>query len=293
MRVKIPFVRTVFIFCICMLALTLSASAQQRPLLTDDIDITPPGALEISAGVDFYQDARFPLSGMRGDLTRVGDIRIKTGIASNVELQIEGVLQNYVSIDSITSPAIPLNIRGNSTHDFGDITVAAKIKLRNETKYLPALGLKFGYELPNTDQAKGIGTNQINIFSKILLQKKFGSFAGNTPRVNLMGNIGIGLMSAPLDRFSQNDVILYGLAGIYRITDHINIVSEINGRASTRRNAPIGTESQGQFRIGAQFRASGLRFDTAAAFGITRNTPRTGIIFGVTYVSPTIFAPAK
>jgi len=276
-----------------MLGLTLSSSAQQRPLLTDDIDITPSGALEISAGVDFYQDARFPLSGMRGDLTRVGDMRIKTGIASNVELQIEGVIQNYVSIDSITSPAIPLSVRGNSTHDFGDITVSAKIKLRNETKYLPALGLKFGYELPNTDQAKGIGTNQINIFSKILLQKKFGTFAGGTPRMNLMGNIGIGLMSAPLDRFSQNDVILYGLAGIYRITDHVNIVSEINGRASTRRNAPIGTESQGQFRIGAQFRASGLRFDTAAAFGITKNTPRTGIIFGVTYVSPSVFTPAK
>ncbi|KXK04212.1 MAG: hypothetical protein UZ17_ACD001000907 [Acidobacteria bacterium OLB17] len=230
---------------------------------------------------------------MQGDLTRVGDIRIKTGIASNVELQIEGVIQNYVSIDSITAPAIPLNVGGSSTHDFGDITVSAKIKLRNEKKYLPALGLKFGFEMPNTDQAKGIGTNQINIFSKILIQKKFGSVVRNTPRVNLMGNVGIALMSAPLERFSQNDVILYGLAGIYRVTDHINFVTEVNGRSSTRRNAPLGTESIGQFRVGAQFRASGLRFDTAAAFGITRNSPRTGIIFGVTYVSPSIFTPAK
>ncbi|MCZ2390022.1 MAG: hypothetical protein LC113_02960 [Acidobacteria bacterium] len=285
--------RTALILFLLMLSVTLSASAQQRPLLTDDIDITPAGALEISAGVDFYQDARFPLSGVQGDLTRVGDIRIKTGIASNVELQIEGVIQNYVSIDSITAPAIPLNVGGSSTHDFGDITVSAKIKLRNEKKYLPALGLKFGFEMPNTDQAKGIGTNQINIFSKILIQKKFGSVVRNTPRVNLMGNVGIALMSAPLERFSQNDVILYGLAGIYRVTDHINFVTEVNGRSSTRRNAPLGTESIGQFRVGAQFRASGLRFDTAAAFGITRNSPRTGIIFGVTYVSPSIFTPAK
>lgn len=293
MRVKILRVRTPVIFCILLLASALCVSAQQRPLLTDDIDITPAGALEISAGVDFYQDARFPLSGMEGDLTRLGNIRIKTGIAPNVELQLEGVVQDYVSIDSITSPSIPLNVTGNSTHDFGDILVSAKIKLRNEKKYLPAIGLKFGFEMPNTDQAKGIGTNQINIFSKIIVQKKFGSVVRGTPRMNLMGNIGIGLMSAPLDRFSQNDVILYGLAGIYRVTDHINIVSEINGRSSTRRNAPIGTESQGQVRIGAQFRASNLRFDTAAAFGITRNSPRTGIIFGVTYVSPSIFTPAK
>ncbi|HMM80640.1 MAG TPA: hypothetical protein PKC65_11515 [Pyrinomonadaceae bacterium] len=293
MRVKILRVRTAVIYCVILLASALCVSAQQRPLLTDDIDITPAGALEISAGVEFFQDARFPLSGMEGDLTRLGNIRIKSGIAPNVELQLEGVVQDYVSIDSISSPSIPLNISGNSTHDFGDIIVSAKIKLRNEKKYLPAIGLKFGFEMPNTDQAKGIGTNQINIFSKILVQKKFGSVVRGTPRMNLMGNIGIGLMSAPLDRFSQNDVILYGLAGIYRVTDHINIVSEINGRSSTRRSAPIGTESQGQVRIGAQFRASGLRFDTAAAFGITRNSPRTGVIFGVTYVSPSIFTPAK
>ena len=70
---------------------TVTALAQQRPLLTDDVDITPSGAFEVSAGVDFFQDAKFPLSGIRGDLTRVGDIRVRTGFASNVEFQIEGV----------------------------------------------------------------------------------------------------------------------------------------------------------------------------------------------------------
>ena len=64
------------------------AVGQQRPLLTDDIDITPQGAFELGAGVDFFQNAKFPLSGIKGDLTRVGDIRLKTGMSSNVELQI-------------------------------------------------------------------------------------------------------------------------------------------------------------------------------------------------------------
>ena len=39
------------------------AVGQQRPLLTDDIDITPQGAFELGAGVDFFQNAKFPLSG--------------------------------------------------------------------------------------------------------------------------------------------------------------------------------------------------------------------------------------
>ena len=273
---------------------TLAAAAQQRPLLTDDVDITPSGALEIGAGVDFFQNAKFPLSGLRGDITRVGDIRIRTGLASNVELQIEGVLQNFVAINSAGPSNIPLNISGNSTHDYDDFTVSAKIKLRNETKNLPAFGFKFGFQMPNTDQAKGIGTNQINIFSKLIVQKRFGKKAGRTPLMNIYGNVGLGIMTAPLASFTQNDVLLYGLAGIFRVNDHINIVSEVNGRANTRSgNAPIGTESISQLRVGAQIKASGLRFDTAAAFGLTRFSPRTGIIFGVTYQTPPIFTPAK
>lgn len=274
--------------------LAASAAAQQRPLLTDDIDITPPGSIEIGAGADFFQDAKFPLSGIKGDLTRVGDFRLRTGFASNVELQIEGAIQQYVAINSRSSSPIPISVNGNSTNDFDDFTVSAKIKLRNETKYLPALGLKFGFQMPNTDQAQGIGTNQINIFSKIILQKRFGSVVGKTPRFNTYGNIGLGMMTAPIERFTQNDVLLYGLAGIYRLIDNVNIVSEVNGRVNTRSGgAPLGTESIGQFRIGAQIKASGLRFDTAAAFGLTKYSPRTGIIFGVTYQSPSIFTPAK
>lgn len=277
-----------------LLATIVVASAQQRPLLTDDVDITPPGSLEISAGVDFFQNAKFPLSGINGDLTRVGDIRIKTGFASNVELQIEGAIQNYVAINSRGASAIPLNVTGNSTNDFDDYTISAKIKLRNETRLMPAFGLKFGYQMPNTDQALGIGTNQINIFTKILVQKKFGKLVGRTPKFNLMGNLGLQIMTAPIERFTQNDLLLYGLAGIYRLTDNVNIASEVNGRLNTRSGAtPLGTESVGQFRIGAQIRASNLRFDTAAAFGLTKFSPRTGVIFGVTYQTPNIFTPAK
>lgn len=276
------------------LATNLALLAQQRPLLTDDVDITPPGSLEISAGVDFFQSAKFPLSGINGDLTRVGDIRIRTGFASNVELQIEGVIQNYVAINSRSPSAVPLTVTGNSTNDFDDYTVSAKVKLRNETRLLPALGLKFGYQMPNTDQARGIGTNQINIFTKILLQKKFGKLVGRTPKFNLMGNLGLQIMTAPIERFTQNDLFLYGLAGIYRLTDHVNVASEVNGRLNTRGGtAPLGTESVGQFRVGTQIRASGLRFDAAAAFGLTKFSPRTGVIFGVTYQTPNIFTPAK
>ena len=274
--------------------LSLTALAQQRPLLTEDVDTTPEGAIEIGAGIDFLQNAKFPLSGLKGDLTRVGDVRVRVGFSSNVEFQVEGVLQNFLAINSAAASPIPLNLDGISSNDAGDFIVSTKIKLRNETRLLPALGFKFGFELPNSNQARGIGTNQINIFGKILVQKKFGKRAGKTPRVNVFGNLGLGILTAPLERFTQNDVLLYGLAGIYSVNDRINIVGEVNGRANTRSGeAPLGTGSAGQFRVGTQIKASGLRFDTAAIFGFTRNSPRTGVTFGVTYQSPNIFTPAK
>ena len=62
-----------------MLAAALSTIAQQRPLLTDDVDITRPGSIDLGVGVDFFQNAKFTLSGINGDLTRVADIRVRTG----------------------------------------------------------------------------------------------------------------------------------------------------------------------------------------------------------------------
>jgi hypothetical protein len=101
-------------------------------------------------------------------------------------------------------------------------------------------------------------------------------------------------MTAPVNSFTQNDVLLYGAAGIFRINDRINLASEINGRLNTRSgNAPLGTESLSMFRVGAQIKASGLRFDTAAIFGIGKFSPRSGITFGVTYESPAFFPIAK
>jgi hypothetical protein len=68
--------KRLFLFLSLIFCLSYSAFAQQRPLLTEDVDTTPEGSFELAAGVDFLQNAKFPLSGLRGDQTRVGDIRV-------------------------------------------------------------------------------------------------------------------------------------------------------------------------------------------------------------------------
>ena len=273
-------------------ACVLTASAQQRPLLTEDVDIIPPGTMRIEAGIDFLQGAKFPVSGLTGDLTRVGVIGINFGLAPNVEFQIEGVAQNVLSINSRGASAIPLSLKpgANSTNDTGDFILWAKFKLRSETKHGPSLGFRFGVGLPNSKQARGIGLNQTNAYGSILVGKKFG----RDGRLNTFGNLGLAILTAPTELFSQNDVLTYGAAGIFRLNKQFNIAGEVNGRTNTRPgNGPKGTESQSEARLGMQVRASGLRFDFAAIKGLTNFTHNSGLTVGVTYDTPAIFTPAK
>jgi len=269
-----------------------TASAQQRPLITEDVDIIPPGTIRIEAGIDFMQGAKYSVSGIRGDLTRGGVIGISFGMGPNVEFQIEGVAQNYVSINSRGPSAIPLDLApgANSTNDTGDFTLAAKFKLRNETRRGPSLGFRFGVQLPNSNEARGIGLNATNAFGSILVGKKFG----HDGRFNTFGNLGIAILTAPTELFTQNDVLTYGVAGIFHINKQFAVAGEVNGRANTRPgNGPLGTESQGEARLGMQIRASGLRFDFAGIKGLTSFSPNSGFTVGVTYDTPNIFAPVK
>jgi hypothetical protein len=282
-------------FCAAVLfalSFALAARAQQRPLITEDVDIIPPGSVRLQIGIDFLQDAKFPASGLTGDLTRVGVIGINVGLSPNVQFEIEGVAQNFLSINTATpASAIERGFAGaRSTNDTGDFRLATKIKLRNETRRSPALGFRFGVELPNSNETRGIGVNQTNAFGTILVGKKFG----RDDRLNLFGNLGLGIFTAPTQPFTQNDMLLYGVAGIYRVNSQINVAGEINGRANTRSGrAPLGTEPLSEARLGLQVRATGLRFDFAGIAGLTDFSPRTGLTFGVTYDSPGVFTPAK
>src|SRR5215216_1901189 len=275
-----------------LLCFATVTNAQQRPLLTEDVDIIPPGSIRIEAGIDFMQGAKYTVSGIRGDLTRVGVIGVNFGMGPNVEFQIEGVAQNYVSINSRGPSAIPLDLAPgvNSTNDTGDFTVAAKFKLRNETRRGPSLGFRFAVQLPNSNEARGIGLNQTNAFGSILIGKKFG----RDGRFNTFGNLGIAILTAPTELFTQNDVLTYGLAGIFRINKQFSVAGEVNGRANTRPgNGPLGTESQSVARLGMQIRASGLRFDFAGIKGLTSFSPNSGFTVGVTYDTPSVFTTVK
>lgn len=272
--------RGVFLASIFIACSASGAIAQQRPLLTEDVEVIKPGVIRIESGFEFLQNQRFAVSGLRGDLTRIADTRLSFGLASNVEFQIEWTMQNLLSIDQHGPSAIPLRLGASAadTNDVGDAKLWMKIKLRNESRRAPSLGFRFGVELPNSNQALGIGTNTTNFYSTVNAGKRFLD-----QKLNLFGNVGLGILQAPLNQFTQNDVLMYGVAGIYTVSDRFNVVGEVNGFHSTRKHAPIGTEDFSEARLGAQVRALGVRWNAAGVFGLSKNAPRTGLVLGISF----------
>lgn len=260
--------------------------AQQRPLITEDVEVVKPGSVRIEFGFDFAQRKRFPVSGLQGDLSRLGVASMTFGLAPNVEVEVGGVIHNALAISRRGASAIPLDLKNlNSTSDVGDFFIATKIKVRNETNYVPAIGLRFGVSLPNSNQARGIGLNQTNFFMTALASKTVGKF-------RVSGNLGLAILTAPTQLFSQNDVMLYGLSAVYPLNERVSLLGEINGRLNTRKTVPLGTESDSEARFGARFKASGLLWDVSALTGFNKNSIKSGVSFGLTYEGQ-LFTPAK
>ncbi len=272
---------------------SLTTFAQQRPLITEDVVTVTPGAVRFEAGFDLLRDKDYPLSGLNGDLARLGVVALTFGLASNVEVEAGGVIQNLLSINQRFRPsAVPLQLsHTNSTRDTGDFYLATKIKLRGESRRAPGLGFRFAVELPNSNQSRGIGLNQTNFFAAALVAKSLGKF-------RVIGNLGLGIISSPIDAsgnispFTQNDVALFGLAGAYEINRRLTLVGEANGRYSTRKNAPLGTESDGAARLGVRIHAGKLTWDVAGIRGLYPRSESGGVTFGVTY-EVGLFHPAK
>src|SRR5215470_11451948 len=164
---------------------SLPALAQQRPLVTEDVEPVKAGAVRFEAGFDVLQDKDYTVSGLNGDLARLGVVSLTFGLASNVEAEAGGVIRNYLSINRQFRPsAVPLQLGpgATSTRDTGDFYLATKIKLRSETHRAPGLGFRFGVELPNSNQSRGIGLNQTNFFAQALVAKSLG-------KARLIGNL--------------------------------------------------------------------------------------------------------
>ena len=248
--------------------------AQQRPLVTERARTVSKGHVLLDAGIEYLQNAVFPFSGLEGNLTRAGVVGFRLGVADNVEIQVQGAIQNILSVQkkSTTAPnASKLNFSGNSTNDVGDFTLATKVSFLEEERNRPALAFRFGMELPNSANETGLGNDETNVFGGLLLEKIFD-------KVTLLTNLGVVVLGDPVTAGDQDDLFSYGVAALYDVHPRIRLVGDIHGRAGP---GGIGTEEHSSLRLGAQIQAAQLHWDIGLFSGFTGTDPDFGLIIGV------------
>jgi len=265
-----------------VLLLTLfvpSASAQQRPLVTEDPETIGAGLILLEGGFDALHEVYYPASGLQGNLLRIPTLGVSFGISSIAELQIDGGILNRLSVTSRKDAPLSdlLDFSGDSTHDVEDIVLATKIRVAAEGPSRPSFGVRFATKLPNASNENGLGLDTTDFFASLLLGKTVQS-------IRFVGNVGLGILADPVDGNRQNDVLTYGTSVARALRQGLELVGELNGRLSTRDNAPIGTESRGAMRLGARFTKSTVRVDVGVIFGLTSRDPSVGLTAGATWV---------
>jgi hypothetical protein len=256
---------------------SLSALGQHRPLKTDDAELLEVGRIRTEFGFEFLQNQKYSLSGMTGDLTRVGVSAVHVGLGEYAEFQISGVFQDFLSVSERSSnPPIPPSFTGNSTSDFGDLVLATKIKLASEKGARPAFAFKFAVELPNAKHDSGLGNDETEFYASVLVTKRVG-------RARLLGSVGLAILGNPVVLGRQADVLTYGAGFVVPVHGRVNLVAEINGRKGPSPQR-VGNEDQSVLRMGIQLQAAGIRWDLGGLAGLKHYDADSGVYVGITYL---------
>ena len=168
------------------------AGAQQRPLTTEDPEVIGAGRVLVEAGVESGQNARYFLSGLKGDRVAM-PVGVSVGLGDIAELQLDAGY-TWFGIDSRTDAPLAYRVPADATHtsDVIDLTVATKIHICGEGTRRPAFAVRFATRLPNASNESGLGLDTTDFYFSILGAKTFGSW-------RVTGNAGLGILSNPLD----------------------------------------------------------------------------------------------
>jgi hypothetical protein len=256
------------------------AFAQQRPLVTEDPETVGTGNILLEGGFDAQQDIFFPASGLRGDLLRVPTLGVSFGFSSILELQIDGGFYQRLNITTIDPAPLSdkLELTDNDTSDILDAVIATKIRIVSEGPGRPSFGIRLATKLPFAGNESGLGLDTIDFHVS-------GLFGKTVQSVRVVGNLGIGILSDPIEGDRQNDVITYGVSIARALQQGLEFVGEINGQVNTRNErVPPGTESRSGIRVGLRYTKSAVRVDGGMLFGLTSRDPNFGFTAGLTYV---------
>jgi len=270
---------TTFILVLGLAAAQL-AVAQQRPLKTEDPETIGSGRALIEAGIDYNRDVFLPVSGLRGNHVTMPAFGVSLGVSSIAEIQFDwGIYQKLSLTEQVAGAPLSklLQLDGDSTDDFGDIHIGAKVRLLSETARRPAIGTWFSTRLPNAGNESGLGKDVQDFSSALTIGKTVQS-------VRVVGNIGVLMIGRPTEAVAQDDLLIYGLSVARAISQNAEVVGEFVGRANFAKIVTPGAEDRGLLRFGARYTKGAVRLDGGILLGLTSYDPEIGLTGGLTWV---------
>lgn len=240
-----------------------SASAQTRPLLTEEAATAVGGTLVLEVGADFIGDEPNYLTGGERSRWDAPVLRLVYAPARNVELDLEWVGR----VGAIDDPDF------GSVSDFGDVTLRAKVSFMEEDRAAPGIAARFGVTLPQTSFGNGLGPNALRMSAQMLVSKTFGGTAVHV-------NAGLAIHDEVLRPHEQRDFFAYGLALVRPVGDRVTVVAEVAGRAG--EGAP-GAEERAEVRAGFRFGRGRVRWDAAVRRGLAAADGGWGITAGLAW----------
>lgn len=264
--------------------LLLSSPGSGAAQLRRDPSVQPIGAVRqgdllIGLGGAWGADARFPLSGLSGDLLSVGRVTVAWGLASRVLLELRGDVRQILYVDDVQPSNVPLDegVADGTTSDSGDFRIGILFAPLGSKEGFSAGG-RLEVKLPNSDEKKGIGTNTTDFRASLLAGYGRGPW-------RFTGDVGVGILEAPLENFEQNDVVVYSAEWLFALPGRsARLAVSVDGRASTRGHVPIGTEDLGEVRFGGDLRLGSWLFDGGLYAGYAGNSPDWGFGAGAAWV---------
>jgi hypothetical protein len=200
-------------------------------------------------------------------------MHFRIGVGEYAEFSLSGVGRDYLTITRRSQAILPTTFAGDTTSDFGDLLLATKLKLAPEKGIRPAISFQFGVQLPNASNEKGLGNDETEFYSSLLLTKHLG-------RARISGNLGLAILGSPVQANTQADMLTYGFGIILPVRGGLELTGDVYGRQGPLR---IGNETLAQVRAGARLRAGGLVWELTGIAGLKHFNPASGLAFGITY----------
>ena len=267
---------------IAMLA-AAPAAAQQRPLVTEDPEVIGAGLILIEGGFDYSRDVAVSRVGPAGQPAAPADARrelrhqLDRGAADR-RRHSTTVWRSPIPASaprrspiSSTSPATPPS-------DVDDIVVATKIRTRRRNGGPP--GVRRCASPPScptpATRAASASTRPTSMCR---------SLVGKTVRsIRIVGNVGLGILGDPTAGTIRTTSSTTVSRWRGRSKEGVELVGEVNGRASTTQRHAAGRAPKAgpSIRLGGRFTRGTVRIDGGILLGITSRDPSFGFTAGAT-----------